>query len=35
MPVASLFPNVWVIAALSIPAASMVAGLLSLPGSKE
>lgn len=35
MPVASLFPNIWVIAALSIPAASMVAGLLSLPGSKE
>jgi hypothetical protein len=29
MPCAVLFPNVWVIAALAIPAASMVAGLLN------
>ena len=29
MPVAILFPNKWVIAALAIPAASMVAGYLS------
>jgi hypothetical protein len=29
MPVAVLLPNVWTIAALSIPAASLVAGLLS------
>lgn len=28
MPIAVIFPNVWVIAALSVPAASMVAGLL-------
>lgn len=28
MPVATLWPTVWVIAALSIPAASMVTGLL-------
>lgn len=35
MPAAALFPNVWVIAALAIPAASMVAGLLSLPGKEE
>jgi hypothetical protein len=33
MPIAALFPNVWVIAAFSIPAASMVSGLLS--SSKE
>lgn len=29
MPVAVLFPNRWVLAALSIPVASLVAGLLS------
>ncbi len=29
MPVAVLFPNQWTVAALSIPAASLVAGLLS------
>lgn len=34
MPVAVLFPNIWVITALSIPAASLVAGLLSLPGKE-
>lgn len=34
MPVAVLFPNVWVIAVLAIPAASHVAGLLN-PTSKE
>ena len=28
MPVSAIWPNVWVIAALSIPAASMVTGLL-------
>lgn len=35
MPVAVLFPNVWVIAALAIPAASHVAGLLNFSTSKE
>ena len=34
MPVAVLFPNVWVIAAFAIPAASHVAGLLNT-SSKE
>jgi hypothetical protein len=34
MPVAVLFPNVWVIATLAIPAASHVAGLLNTT-SKE
>lgn len=29
MPIAALWPNKWVIAALSIPAASLIAGLLS------
>lgn len=29
MPLAALLPNVWVIAALAIPAASLIAGLLS------
>lgn len=28
MPVATLFPNVWVISVLAIPAASMICGLL-------
>lgn len=35
MPVATFFPNIWLIAVLAIPAASMVAGLLALPGKEE